>query len=129
MIRCVQVVVAAAACGLLFSCTPVERDRCSVEGTARFKGQPLAGFDVALYSEKTGGGSAEVRPDGTFKFFGPMQEGEYLAFFVIPDDVKGAARAKLEAMDLPVKYRRSETSDIKVTISPGPNNLDIDVKP
>ena len=115
---------------LLFGgCKPQERDRCTVEGKATFEGKPLAGFDIALYSEATGGGGAGVTADGSFKIHGPIQEGEFKVYFVIPHDTKGAAREKLEAFGLPKKYRRAETSDYKVTVQPGKNILEIDLKP
>jgi hypothetical protein len=110
-------------------CTPPERDRATVEGTASFKGQPLAGFHIALYSEQTGGGSAEVLDGGRFKFAGPIQDGEYVVSVVIPAETKGEARAKLEAMGVPRKYRRAESSDYKVTVQPGKNVLAIELKP
>lgn len=118
----------AAASGWA-GCQPPERDRCFVRGRATLGGQPLAGFQVALYSEATGGGSAEVGPDGAFAFPGPVQEGTYTVSFVIPVETKGAARAKLEAMNLPPAYRRSETSKHEVTLTPGDNNLEIEIAP
>jgi hypothetical protein len=110
-------------------CKPPERDRCLVQGTARMNGQSLGGFQISLYSESVGGGGGEVNPDGTFRIFGPMQEGEYTVYFVISEDTKGAAREKLQAMGVPMKYRRAETSDYKVTLAPGQNHFDIDLKP
>jgi hypothetical protein len=113
----------------LSGCMPKERDRCSVEGKATFQGQSLGGFHLALYSEATGGGSTAIQPDGSFQFTGPMQEGQYTVNVIIPFEVKGAAREKLEAMGVPKKYRKAETSDYKVTIQPGKNVLDIELKP
>jgi hypothetical protein len=98
-------------------------------GYRPLQGQPITGFHLSLYSEKTGGGSAEVLEGGQFKFGGPIQEGEYVVSVVIPAETKGEARAKLEAMGVPKKYRRAETSDYKVTIQPGKNVLEIELKP
>jgi|GEM_PF-2768303 len=112
----------------LNGCKPVERDRCTVEGTATLGGKPLSGFGIALFSDETGGGGGMVQDDGSFQIAGPIQESEYTISFVIPAETKGAAREKLEAMNLPAKYRRSQTSDYKVTLVPGNNVLTIDLK-
>jgi len=115
---------------LLFGgCKPTERDRCTVERKATLEGKPLQGFHIVLYSEDTGGGGGEVTSDGSFKIHGPIQESEFKVYFVIPADTKGEARAKLEAVALPKKYRKAETSDYKVTLQPGKNVLEIDLKP
>ncbi len=121
----VFIVLAAWSSG----CKPVERDRCAVSGTAHFQGKPLTGYHIALYSEALGGGGAEIGPDGAFRLSGPMQDGEYLVAFVVPADTKPAQRAQIEALNLPRRYLKNETTDLRVTIVPGQNALTLDVKP
>jgi len=125
-LTCTVLFVGTLALG---GCQQPERDRCTVEGHASFDSQPLTSYHVVLFSEAVGGGSSEVTADGSFRFSGPIPEGEYVAYFAIPFDTKGEARKRAEAIPMPPKYRKAETSDYKVKISPGTNNLSIDLKP
>ncbi|MEY3174717.1 MAG: hypothetical protein RLZZ436_2631 [Planctomycetota bacterium] len=104
-----------------------------VKGSLTFRGKPVAEADIVLFPEdpswpETVRPRARTKADGTFDVWTWQQgdgapAGNYKVTLVHHEVAisKGAVVAKPN--DLPPKYERHQTSDIRVTIVPGENQI------
>jgi hypothetical protein len=132
--RCARRVMAASGFLLLLvlgaGCSEtVSRPR--VEGTVTFKGDPVAGQTLALYSE---GGKGEffshkisLRADGTFSGEVPAP-GTYKVAIEESMAVQEGAKPAKGRPAIPQKYRNPATSDLVWNIQAGDNKQDFVLK-
>lgn len=120
---------------LLTGCSekPVWEVAYRASGSLSFKGKPVANADIVLFPEdstwpETVRPRARTKEDGTFEVWtyepgDGAPAGAYKVTLVHTEVgfSKGAVVAKPN--DLPVKYERAESTDVRVTINPGGNQL------
>ncbi len=105
-----------------------------VRGAVKYKGKPLAGALITLIPVDTAVPSA-VRPTATSKDDGTFQlgtysgadgapAGEYKALVLHYPIVGKKESPSAGPNDLPVKYAKAETTDLKVTIAGGQAEID-----
>lgn len=112
-----------------------------VSGRVTFQGKPVAAGVVRFSSPQMGiDMTAEIRPDSTYEIVrahGPgLPEGTYQVA-IMPLRVgrsKGSAVENLpkrpnQHPDIPKKYRDPSTSGLTLTVQPGKNSFDIDMRP
>ncbi len=85
---------------------------------------------VTFMSPDTGqAGAGNVQPDGTFALKKPLQVGSYVVFVgpKVSESADGTMEPGDEKFDdsLPEKYRSEATSDIKIDITEGQNDVTV----
>ncbi len=124
--------LAAAGCGPHIPPPPTTQP---VHGNVTLNGQPVTkGFVRFIPAEGSGGRFAEgmIAEDGSyavaaFKGQAGTLPGEYKVYF---SSIQRAAEGESEGepLGLPAKYLRPETTDIKVTVSDGDNDIPLEMK-
>jgi len=134
-VRIVRGVSGLLAALLLTGCSekPVWEVAYQASGSLSFRGKPVANADIVLFPEdstwpETVRPRARTKEDGTFEVWtwepgDGAPAGVYKVTLVHTEAgfSKGAVVAKPN--DLPAKYGRAESTDVRVTISPGENRL------
>jgi hypothetical protein len=118
--------------GLLLALSGCAGDWGTVKGTASVEGQRLKSGSVTFHPKGEGAaGYGVISTDGTFKIMTGTQEGlksgDYTVTVVdqtIPDPDSGETVKILT----PAKYASPVTTDFKVTVNPGANSFDFDLK-
>lgn len=136
MVRGFGVLLAAQLVALsLTGCSekPVWEVAYRASGSLSFRGKPIANADIVLFPEdstwpETVRPRARTGADGTFEVWtyepgDGAPAGAYKVTLVHTEVgfSKGAVVAKPN--DLPAKYGRAESTDVRVTINPGENQL------
>ena len=86
-----------------------------VAGTATVKGKPIKGGTLMLMSLENGStGQGTIDRKGKFEFTDPIPPGKYTVFFA--------------GVRVPDKYQSETSSDYKVTVTEGSNDLKIDLQ-
>ena len=106
--------------------------RSTVSGTVTLKGNPLPAGTVLFFSKELDSTSrSTIREDGTYAFPTAIQVGDYLVCIGDPPSPQpggmGAA-AKPVRVNVPDKYKSYDTSGLKFTIQPGPNEYRIELE-
>jgi hypothetical protein len=106
----------AAAIGCRSAEDEVPGATAHVSGTVAIAGKPVQQGTVCFYSFKTGATTqGSLDRSGRFQFDSPLPPGEYTVY------LSGAS-------GIPEKYRSETSSDHTVTLTPGSNDLTIDLK-
>jgi hypothetical protein len=104
----------------------------TVKGTVYLGEEPFGDASVVLVSPDTGqGGSADVNPDGTFSIELPIPVGTYTAYLTPKIDEaammekmqQGMATGMEMPKDFPAKYQNEASSDLKVQVEEGENEV------
>ena len=115
--------------GLATGCTQENAARSStskVTGAVIYKGAPLTTGTVNFFSADTGAaGSTEILGTGEFVFPESLQTGTYQVYLSPtppgpPEN--GAPPPTIVPLEVPEKYLKLETSDLKATVNPGEGN-------
>jgi hypothetical protein len=125
------VMLAAAGCGPRIPPPPTTQP---VRGTVTLNGQPVTKGFVRFVPEPGGGRFAEgmIAEDGSyavtaFKGQAGTLPGEYKVYFsAIQQAAEGEGFA--DPLPLPQKYLRLETTDLKVTVSDGDNEIPLELQ-
>jgi hypothetical protein len=107
-----------------------------VSGHVTFKGQPVSEGRVTFESQQSGiADEALLNNDGAYAIKKPLPVGDYQVY-VIPLIVREKADPKgpvvgveKPALNIPDKYRRISTTDLKATVKEGKNEHNFDMKP
>ena len=127
------IVTVLSTCSLLLSgCAPANPVG-SVKGTASLKGKPYSDAAVMFISlEKGFASGGDIQADGSFTLAEPLPVGSYTVYLApksIPVEDATAAPVPMQAdKSVPSKYWNESTSDIKVDVKEGENNIPIDLK-
>lgn len=106
----------------------------SVKGSVTLDDVPYtAEASVVFMSTETGqAGSADIQSDGTFRLEAPLPVGTYAVFIgpKSPTSEEGMEEPSEEKIDtsLPTKYRGETSTDIKVDIVEGGNDVVVAMK-
>lgn len=128
----------AMTCSLaIIGCGSGDRDagmvKAMASGTVTYKGAPVAGGKVQLYSAETGGGaSAELDSSGKFSLLKPIPIGWYKVVISPPDakppeSESGEYEAQPSFDNIPEKYRSELTTDINAEVKEGDNKFTWDM--
>lgn len=94
-----------------------------VTGRVTFSGRPVSGMLICLDSEGNHSAFARLESDGTFRLINMNWLGDRA--------LEGRFHAHLHSMDdgrtLPAKFDDSRTSGLEVTVTPGWNDIHIDL--
>ena len=99
----------------------------SVKGTVTLNGQPYADAAVAFLSLETGqAASADIQPGGTFQLEKPLPTGSYTVYLA-PKVGPQSDEPKPVSIDkaVPDKYWSEASSDIKVDVKEGDNDVQV----
>jgi len=99
----------------------------TVSGTVTINDKPYSASDVMFLDLKTGqAASGEVQPDGTFTLSQELPLGAYTVYLA-PKAVPEAADPAPVKIDtsIPDKYWNEASSDIKVEVKEGPNQVQV----
>ncbi len=112
----------------LAGCEPKIEERqpaplANVKGVVTLEGKPVSGGEINFVSPDLGGGSGLIQSDGTFEIAGEIESGEYTVA-ANPFGEPG----KEAGTEIPQRVRSPSLSPVKVTISPGANDLSIELK-
>ena len=92
-----------------------------------------ADSSVMFMSRETGqAGTADIQPDGTFSLTTPLPVGSYVVFIgpksaTTEDGSEEPSEEKIDP-SLPTKYLNEVTTDIKIEIVEGPNDVVVPLK-
>lgn len=113
-IVCASFVMALFSCGCSSEQVPPERT-AKVAGTVTLKGKAVKGGTLMLMDLQNGSsGQAALDKSGKFEMTDAVPPGEYTVF--------------LAGTRVPEKYQSETSSDYKVTVTEGDNELKIDLK-
>jgi hypothetical protein len=126
--RAIRSVIVLGAAGLLVGCGGTDPWDIvyPAKGSVTYKGEPLAGAMIMLYPVDESAPST-VRPsttskdDGTFEVGAPA--GEYKAVVLHFPVVGPKENPSPGKNDLPRKYAKPETTDLKLMVVEGENDL------
>lgn len=125
-----------ALAGLVAGCGDNKVTTYPVSGQVLYNGQPLKGVAIAFHAvdPKNDIGyppHADTDSEGKFLLAGHLTDdgapaGEFVVTvaFVPKSADEGSDQVQKLAFQVPAKYQRKETSDIKVTVKPQPNTLE-----
>jgi len=128
-----QIVTTGLLLFTMAGCSKGEKDlgpSGGVSGTITFKGKPVQEGTVFFEDSSKGlGGKAPISPPGAFKSTMDLPQGKYKVTVLPlpPKDASGQSLAS-EAADIPRKYHNAKTSGLTIDISPGANNLKIELE-
>ena len=99
-----------------------------VSGTVTFAGEPVTEGFVNLVSAEGGRGYQQaLGPEGKFQIEDPVVAGLYAVFITPPEaappSVESPSPEVPDPANIPQRYRNQETSDLKASITEGPNDL------
>jgi len=127
----VMCLLASAGCG------SGDRDGGAVKamasGTVTFKGAPVSGGKVNLYSAETGAGaSADLDSSGKFSLLKPIPIGWYKVVIVppepkAPESESGEYEAQPSYDNIPEKYRSELSTDLNAEVKEGDNKYTFDM--
>jgi len=125
---------------LMVGCTKDNQRGAELSGKVAYKGQPVTGGNMTLYFAEAGYPVA-ISPDGTYKAT-QLPAGDAVATVTtdhlnsnkpkyggsspVPEGVKQGPTGTYVAV--PARYKRKETSDLKVTLKAGKNQYDFEMK-
>lgn len=130
--------VAAVICSLAtIGCGSGDRDAGAVKamasGTVTYKGEPVTGGKVNLYSAETGAGaSADLDASGKFSLLKPIPIGWYKVI-VVPPEAKPPESLTSEfepqpsSDNIPEKYRSELSTDLNAEVKEGDNKFAFDM--
>jgi len=130
--------VIAVTCSLaIVGCGSGDRDAGAVKamasGTITYKGAPVAGGKVNLYSAETGAGaSADLDSSGKFSLLKPIPIGWYKVV-VVPPEAKppesksGEYEPQPSYDNIPEKYRSELSTDLNAEVKEGDNKFTFDM--
>jgi hypothetical protein len=130
-------IVLAGLAGLGICGCGAKREHGTLSGKVTFQGKAVAEGVVAFYDDEYGAYlTADIQPDGTYKAGGDkgIWAGKYRVAVVPPrvDAPKGISKGPpkvKEYPNIPVRYRRPETSRLAVEVKEGSNEpFDIEMK-
>jgi hypothetical protein len=101
----------------------------TVAGKISFNGKPVVAGNVNFRSAKGVGAQAEIE-DGTYRVDGSLPVGEYSVFVNPPlpePQPPGKPAAAPMAFEVPQKFQDAGTSDLKVTVKGGKNDIPVDI--
>lgn len=129
-----QIVLACLMTVLFVGCGETSGPTGSVKGKVTLDDAPYSGdVSVVFMSTDTGqAGSADIQSDGTFSLGAPLPVGSY-AVFIGPKSATsedGMEEPSEEKMDdsLPEKYLSETSTDIKIDIVEGDNDVTVPLK-
>ena len=131
VVYCLAVVIAALF--VLSGCSP---NAASVTGTVTLDGQPLKTGDVSFHPAGANGAVAygKIDPDGKYVISTGdetgLAPGQY-AVTVVATEAVPLPTGNVEVIPkvlTPLKYNTPETTDIKVEVKPGANEIPIELK-
>ncbi len=99
----------------------------TVEGTVTLNGEPYSDASLVFLSMATGqGGTADIRPGGSFKVDTPLPVGTYTVYLAPKlGDPTGEAQPVTIDQSVPDKYWNEADSDISISVSEGPNTVEV----
>ena len=105
----------------------------TVKGTVSVKGKPYTDAAVMFVSTASGQGSGgDIGADGSFTLADPLPVGTYTVYFapksIAPEDATAAPVPIHMDKSVPEKYWNEASSDIKVEVKEGDNNIPVEVK-
>lgn len=102
----------------------------TVEGTVTLNGEPYSDAAVVFLNMTTGqGGTADIGPGGSFKVNTPLPVGTYTVFLAPKlGEPTGEAQPVTIDQSVPDKYWNEAASDISVTVSEGPNTVQVQLE-
>lgn len=105
----------------------------TVKGTATVKGKPYTNAAVMFVSLETGhGASGDLNAEGKYQLSDPLPVGNYTVYFapksIAPEDATAAPLPMHMDKSVPDKYWSESSSDIKVEVKEGANEIPVDVK-
>lgn len=115
-----------------------EQPKGTVKGAVTFQGQPVAEGSVSFYHSRQGVEfEAPIQADGSFALKAEgIPVGEYVvtvrplrAMGNPPGDKSAPIEMDKNAPDIPMKYRQTNTSPIKLQIKEGDNDLKVEMTP
>lgn len=114
-------------------CGPAKKEPASVSGTVKYHGKPLATGSVNFISSATGSaGQGLLDENGNYKIDGLEAGSEYKVYLSppVPGQFAPGTKAPKEPakFDVLPKYQQPDSSGLKVSLKPGPNDFPIDIK-
>jgi len=108
-------------------------DVATLEGKVTFGGQPISSdFVVTFYAPKLGiGATALIDGNGAFRVAGPIRRGEYLVMVDYPPPPPGSPGTTASKQRVPfhAKYKEERTTDLRIHVAAGRNQVELDLKP
>ena len=106
--------------------------KSTVSGTVTLKGSPLPAGTVLFFSKELDSTSrSTIKDGGKYTFPVPIPVGDYLVCIsdppTPPPGGMGPAEKPIQ-VNVPAKYRSFDTSELKFTIKPGPNEYNIELE-
>jgi hypothetical protein len=105
-----------------------------VSGKVAYRGKPLSGWDVQMYSREHGvGATGTLNSSGQFRIADSLPAGTYAVYLTPPEPLppqegqSGSAAAK-PAPTIPPKYADATTSGLSYPVEIGMNDLLIELK-
>jgi hypothetical protein len=106
---------------------------CYLEGAVTFRGKPVTNLVIRFFDPAIGdGGSARLTDKGTFRVPGPVHRGTYLVMFDLPPappPLETPEKVPPRHYPLPQKFRQENTTDLKIEVASGKNQLQLELKP
>ncbi|AMV32492.1 hypothetical protein VN12_10230 [Pirellula sp. SH-Sr6A] len=105
----------------------------TVKGTATVKGKPYNKAAVMFVSLETGhGASGDLDDQGNYQLSDPIPVGQYTVYFapksIAPEDATAAPLPMHMDKAVPDKYWSESSSDIKVDVKEGSNDIPVEIK-
>lgn len=129
--RCAAVCLFVSVVGLI-GCDPPETPKGTVSGTVTYKGKPITGGEVELYSEAAGvGANVPIDENGRFALNIPIATATYQVCINPPHAHPGeeVPPARMRGFrETPAKARDLKTSGLTVTLNKGVNDVTIELK-
>lgn len=120
---------------LIFGCgSPRDKVAGKLAGqVTHHGGKPLTNAWISFHSPQEGThGSAAIGADGKYRLEGVLKAGSYQVRVTPPpvvDPADGSPPPKpIENPDIPEKYREFNTSGLSVTVEPGENQFNVELK-
>jgi hypothetical protein len=114
------------ALALAAGCKSEKQTASSVTGTVKYNGKPQTVGSVNFLSATGSGGQAALDENGGFKMDTPLDAGEYKVYLAAPVPGQLAPGTKPAApaakFNVSGKFLQPESSGVKVTLKPGPND-------
>jgi hypothetical protein len=118
---------------ILTGCAQPVAPTGTISGRVTMNGKPASGLVVSLFLPSRGvGASAVVGVDGSFEILEPIPTGEYVVTIMLPvpmPPTPGAAAPPPPAFQVPAKYGNDKTTDLRATVNPGANSVELKLSP
>ena len=125
------VVVVASLLSVVFVGCGKSTPAGKVQGTVTLDDAPYADAAVMFLSLETGqAGSADIQSDGTFQIEAPIPIGSYTVYLApkATEDMGEAPKPEIIDERVPDKYWNESSSDIKIEIVEGDNDVTVPLK-